>query len=151
MYKLIAIDLDGTLLDSKKRISQENREMVNRLISLGYQVVIATGRRYYSAKSIMKNLDRHLVIMANNGNIVRNSFNDEILIAKFLDMESYKDILWETKFHELHCIVHVDMYQEGIDMVVEKDDPRMKQLKYLSEKDKRYLSLPKKESENSKL
>lgn len=145
MYKLIAIDLDGTLLDSKKRISQDNMEMVNRLISLGYQVVIATGRRYYSAKTMVKNLDSHLVIMANNGNIVRNSFNDEILMSKFLDLESYKDILWEAKFHKLNSIVHVDMFQEGIDMVVEKDDPWMKQIKYLSEQDKRYLALPKKE------
>jgi len=36
LYRLIAIDLDGTLLNSSKRISEENRDAVNRLIGLGY-------------------------------------------------------------------------------------------------------------------
>ena len=145
MYRLIAIDLDGTLLNSSKKISEENREAVNRLISLGYQVVIATGRRYYSAKMLVKDLDSHLVIMANNGNIVRSSMDDVVLISKFLDRDSYLDILKEAKVHRLKGIVHVDRYLEGIDMVIEEDDLHRDHFKYLTEQDKRYLILPEKE------
>ncbi|MCR3954971.1 MAG: Cof-type HAD-IIB family hydrolase [Gudongella sp.] len=145
MYRLIAIDLDGTLLNSSKKISDENREAVNRLIGLGYQVVIATGRRYYSAKMLVKELDSHLVIMANNGNIVRSSLDDVVLKSKFLDRESYLDILKEAKDHRLRGIVHVDRYLEGIDMVVEQDDLYKEHLRYLTEQDKRYLILPEKE------
>ena len=145
MYRLIAIDLDGTLLNSSKKISQENKEAVNRLIGLGYQVVIATGRRYYSAKMLVKELDNHLVIMANNGNIVRSSLDDVVLISKFLDRESYLDILKEAKEHRLRGIVHVDKYLEGIDMVVEQDDLFGDHMKYFTEQDKRYLVLPEKE------
>ena len=145
LYRLIAIDLDGTLLNSSKRISEENRDAVNRLIGLGYQVVIATGRRYYSAKMLVKDLDSHLVIMANNGNIVRSSLDDVVLISKFLDRGSYLDILKEAKVHRLKGIVHVDRYLEGIDMVVEEDDLHMNHFKYLTEQDKRYLILPEKE------
>lgn len=145
LYKLIAIDLDGTLLNSRKKISTENRDMVNRIISLGYQVVIATGRRYYSAKLLVNELDSHLVILANNGNIVRSSMDDVVLISKFLDRESYWDILDEAKKYNLRGIVHVDQYLEGIDMVVEQDDLHNDHMKYLTEKDKRYLILPEKE------
>ncbi|MGM0396576.1 MAG: Cof-type HAD-IIB family hydrolase [Bacillota bacterium] len=145
MFKLIAIDLDGTLLDSNKRISPENREIVNRLIREGYQVVIATGRRYYSAKMLVKELDSHMVIVANNGNIVRSSLDDKILISKFMDRESYRDILDEAKLNGLHGIVHIDRYQEGIDIAVEKDEIHGEHLKYMTEMDKRYLVLPEKE------
>jgi hypothetical protein len=145
LYRLIAIDLDGTLLNSSKKISDENRDAVNRLIGLGYQVVIATGRRYYSAKMLVKDLDSHLVIMANNGNIVRSSLDDVVLISKFLDRESYLDILKEAKEHRLRGIVHVDKYLEGIDMVVEQDDLLGDHMKYLTEQDKRYLVVPEKE------
>ena len=54
MYKLIAIDLDGTLLDDHKEISKENIQLINKLIERDYEVVIATGRRYWSAKELTK-------------------------------------------------------------------------------------------------
>ena len=41
MLKLIAIDLDGTLLNNKKKITQENLSFINKLIHIGYEVVIA--------------------------------------------------------------------------------------------------------------
>ena len=145
MYRLIAIDLDGTLLDSKKRISRDNIDMVNKLISIGYQVVIATGRRYYSAKMLIRDLDSHLVVMANNGNIVRNSLDDSLILSKFLQRSSFVDILKEGKLHNLRGIVHVDMYQKGIDMVVELDEMGSEHMRYMTEADKRYLVLPEKE------
>ena len=67
MYKLIAIDLDGTLLDDKKEISKENVDLIKELIEKGYEVVIATGRRYWSAKELTKNIDKPLTILANKG------------------------------------------------------------------------------------
>ena len=45
-YKLIATDLDGTLLDSKGRLSEENRAALQVLAQKGVQLSIATGRTY---------------------------------------------------------------------------------------------------------
>ncbi len=73
MYKLIAIDLDGTLLDDHKEISKENIQLINKLIERDYEVVIATGRRYWSAKELTKTINKPLVILANNGSIVRET------------------------------------------------------------------------------
>lgn len=145
LFKLIAIDLDGTLLNKDRKISKENKDIINRIIELGYEVVIATGRRYYSAKQMVKELDNHLIILANNGNIVRRSFDDELVFAKFLDHEAYKDIILEGKKFGLHGIVHVDLYHEGVDMVVEMDEVNNSHMMYLSEPDKRYLVIPEKE------
>lgn len=145
MIKLIAIDLDGTLLDDRKSIPQQNVLIIRRLVEAGYQVVIATGRRYYSAKKLTETLGGHFVILANNGNIVRNTDDDRLIISKFLDSDSYRDLLTEAESYGLRGIVHVDMYSQGIDMVLEKDDKNKDHLKYITERDSRYLLLPRKE------
>ena len=58
MYKLIAIDLDGTLLNDEKEIPKENIKTINELMKRGYEVVFATGRRYMSAKSFIDDLQK---------------------------------------------------------------------------------------------
>ena len=97
MYKLIAIDLDGTLLDDKKKIPRENIEVVNQLIDMGYEVVIATGRRYWSAKELTKDIDRSMVILANNGNVVRHTKDDQVIIKKYLDLEDFRIVIEEGR------------------------------------------------------
>lgn len=121
MYKLIAIDLDGTLLDDKKEISKENLDTISELIEKGYEVVIATGRRYWSAKELTKGIDRHMTILANNGNIVRNSEDDKIIFARYLNIEDFKIIIEEGNRRNLHPIIHIDGYEEGIDIIIESD------------------------------
>lgn len=119
MYKLIAIDLDGTLLDDMKTIPQENLDLINELIRRKYEIVIATGRRYWSAKELTKEIDSHMTILANNGNIVRNSENDKVIFSKYLNMEDFRIVVEEGRKRNLNPIVHIDGYEEGIDMIIE--------------------------------
>ena len=138
MYKLIAIDLDGTLLDDKKEISKENVDLIKELIEKGYEVVIATGRRYWSAKELTKNIDKPLTILANNGNIVRETKNDQIIIEKYLDIEDFQTVVRRGKQKNLHPIIHVDNYENGYDMIVELDIGNSSYSNYFSPDEKRY-------------
>ena len=54
MVKLIAIDLDGTLLDKGKYISDKNIEAIRFAQKRGIEVVIATGRANFDAQNILK-------------------------------------------------------------------------------------------------
>ena len=45
-YKLIALDLDDTLLDSEKRISRANMDAITAAHEKGVQIVLASGRAY---------------------------------------------------------------------------------------------------------
>lgn len=147
LYKLIAIDLDGTLLNDRKKVSDYNIEVLNRLIEKGYEIVIATGRRYFSAKSFLKGINSHLVILANNGNIVRSSEDDKVILSKFMDKNAYVDLLNEAKDLGLKGIVHVDLFDEGVDMIFELDEIEQSHKKYIFEDDNRYLLLQKHEIE----
>lgn len=138
MYKLIAIDLDGTLLDDKKDIPEDNLKLVKELIDNGYEVVIATGRRYWSAKQLVKNIERPMVILANNGNIVRDTKDDKIIIKKYLDLKDFRTLIQEGKERGLHPIIHVDQYEEGIDLIIEMDKAHKKYYNYVAQSEERY-------------
>ncbi len=145
MIKLIAIDLDGTLLNNNRIIPDENVRVIKHLVNAGLEIVIATGRRYYSAKKLTEQLGGHFTILANNGNIVRRTDDDELLISKYLDAEAYRDILNEADILKLKGIIHVDMFNQGIDIVLEYDGVDNSHMKIVTEGDKRFRIAPKEE------
>lgn len=122
MFKLIAIDLDGTLLNDKKLITRENLQTLNELILMGYEIVIATGRRYFSAKELTRGIDSHMTIIANNGNIVRRSEDDRVLFSKYMNELDYKYIIKEGRRRGLSPMVHVDYFNEGFDIILEDNE-----------------------------
>ena len=138
MYKLIAIDLDGTLLDNRKMIPKENLGVVHELIDKGYEVVIATGRRYWSAKQLIKDINSPLTILANNGNIVRNTKDDQVIIKKYLKLDDFKTLIQEGRKIGLNPIIHVDNYEQGIDLIIEMDKIHKDYYNYLSKFEERY-------------
>lgn len=121
MYKLIAMDLDGTLLNDNKTISKENLDTIHNLIQKGYEVVIATGRNYFSAKELTKEIMDNLIYISNNGNIIMDSKDDKAILNSFLNVHDYKRILIEGELRGLHPIVYIDYYAEGYDIIFQKD------------------------------
>ena len=71
ILKMIAMDLDGTLLDEEKNISQKDREAVREAIDRGYLVTLATGRMYRSALSYAQELGIKLPLVTYNGALVK--------------------------------------------------------------------------------
>ncbi|MBS4539551.1 Cof-type HAD-IIB family hydrolase [Clostridium sp. D2Q-11] len=137
-YKLVAIDLDGTLLTDDKEISKDNLDTLRSLIDKGIEVIIATGRRYWSAKKLIENLNMNIIIISNNGNIVRRVKDDKILIEKYLDLKDFNMLLREGKKLNLHPILHTNSYEKGWDFVVEYDINDKRYKNYISSEEKRY-------------
>lgn len=67
MAKLIAIDLDGTLLNSNNKISHENMDAIIHAQQKGIEIVIATGRAHFDVKNIFKQTGLSTWIIAANG------------------------------------------------------------------------------------
>lgn len=53
-YRLLVTDLDGTLLDRRGRVSQGNRNAIRRAREAGLEVVVATGRSWMEARSVVE-------------------------------------------------------------------------------------------------
>ena len=69
--RLLALDIDGTLLDSQGRIPDENRRAIARAQAAGVEIVLATGRRYEFARAIFEQLPAPLTLILSNGAIVK--------------------------------------------------------------------------------
>ncbi|MDO8617002.1 MAG: Cof-type HAD-IIB family hydrolase [Dehalococcoidia bacterium] len=86
-YKLIALDLDGTLLDSSLRLSDANAEALRQAIAAGVQVVLATSRWYGLAKRTADRLGISTPLICSNGAIVKRPADGKELLHLYLDRE----------------------------------------------------------------
>jgi len=73
VIRLLAIDIDGTLLDSRWQLPAANRDAVCDAVDAGVEVAIVTGRRYDFARPILDLLPCPLTAIVSNGAIVRSS------------------------------------------------------------------------------
>jgi len=71
--RLLAIDIDGTLLDSRHQISQVNLAALRRAREAGVQLVLVTGRRHYFALPVAEALGFEVGLISSNGAVTRSS------------------------------------------------------------------------------
>src|SRR5271166_6078448 len=71
--RLIAIDIDGTLLDSKVEISPANLNALRRALEAGIEIVLGTGRRHKFALPIAESLGFDLWLISSNGAVTRST------------------------------------------------------------------------------
>lgn len=95
MYQLIALDMDGTLLNEDKIISQRTLEAIAALKTLGKKVVLATGRPYNGIKHYIKQLDlldEHDYVVTFNGALVQSTKDSRILLDRPLNVAAYREL-----------------------------------------------------------
>ena len=92
MVKLVAIDLDGTLLDKGRYISKKNIEAIKFAQKNGVEVVIATGRAHFDAKNFIKETDIHPWIIGTNGATIHDP-NGELFYSVPLNQQVAGDML----------------------------------------------------------
>lgn len=78
-YKLICVDLDGTLLDKDGKITRENKAEIKKAYKNGIKIAITTGRRYPSAKQHLDLLEVEGMIIALNGAYIRGKVPHEFI------------------------------------------------------------------------
>lgn len=121
-YKMICLDLDGTLLTSQKTISKRNREAVQKAHENGFSIVVATGRQYRKAKELTDTLDVPLTLITNNGTVFRDG--DGHLIKNHpMKQEVVWDLIERGKTSPLKPVLHIDRFEDGYDMIIPNDLP----------------------------
>ena len=100
-YKLVAIDMDGTLLNSQDQISERNKKALLKAIDNGVHVVLATGRIYKSALYYQRYIGLKSPIIACNGAIISSS-QDDIIFENFIDYNSLKEIIQLAEENEMY-------------------------------------------------
>jgi Cof subfamily protein (haloacid dehalogenase superfamily) len=105
MKKLIAIDIDGTLLDSRLRLQKETEDVLRSLISEGHDVVLATGRPYRSLQVFYDRLGcKSPAIIFNGAGVINPSDPSFKSLALTFPKEEIKSILRDVDGKCLLCV-----------------------------------------------
>lgn len=93
MYKLVAIDLDGTLLNSYGEVSEKNTQMIQKAMEKGVEVVLASGRPIMSVKNLANEIGCNHYIICGNGAITYDVKQEQILYDRFLEKSKVLQII----------------------------------------------------------
>ncbi|SHK15399.1 hypothetical protein SAMN02745227_01652 [Anaerobranca californiensis DSM 14826] len=78
MFKLIALDIDGTLINSDGKISIVNKKIIKTAQNQGYLITLNTGRSFYSAYRYAEELGIDIPIITANGTLIRDPKTFEV-------------------------------------------------------------------------
>ena len=93
MYKLAAIDLDGTMLNSYGEITDNTKRVIRNSINNGKEVVLASGRSIDSILSIAKSIGNIKYIIAGNGAVLYDIQNEKNMYEKYIPKAKALEII----------------------------------------------------------
>ena len=108
MTKLIAVDVDGTLLNSKHEISEKTKNVLIRAIKEGHKVVIASGRQTAGIEFLAKKLEFHIhggLVSGFNGGQIKDIKTGEIISNHTMDINLTKKIIDFSKDLDIEMMI----------------------------------------------
>lgn len=93
MYKLVAIDLDGTLLNSFGEVTENTKNVLLEAKEKGIEIVLASGRPISSTKSLAVEIGLDNYIISGNGAVVYDIKNEAVVYDKFLSKEQVFNVI----------------------------------------------------------
>lgn len=92
MYKLVCIDMDGTLLNKDHKVSLENKKALEEALKRGVRIAISTGRVYPTIEVYSKLLGIDVDVICSNGAYIKERDSDDIIFKSTLSEELFNKI-----------------------------------------------------------
>lgn len=108
MYKLVAIDLDGTLLNSYGQVSKKNKEILKEAQERGIEIVLASGRSTNSVKNIANEIGDCKYIICGNGSLIYDLQKEEIIYDKFIEKAKALQIIKICEQNSIYYNVYTE-------------------------------------------
>ena len=93
MYKLVAVDLDGTLLNQYGDVTENTKRVIKNVMRKGIQVVLASGRSIDSIQNISNEIGASRYIVAGNGAVLYDIEEQKNLYENYIPIEKAKKII----------------------------------------------------------
>ena len=92
-YKLICIDMDGTLLNSRHKVSEASKTAIKKAHEMGVHIVISTGRMYTDAAYFSELIGVKSPVIASNGALIKEKDKDDIIYKSVMESSVTFEIL----------------------------------------------------------
>lgn len=114
-YRLLAIDIDGTLVNSRDELTEPTRGALIRAGAAGIHVVLATGRRYSRTLPLVEPLGLDVPLVTASGALVKHPADHRTLYRADFDRQTLRDALAIVDRMGYDPVVCADTYAEGFD------------------------------------
>ena len=116
-YKMVCIDMDGTLLNSKKKITQNTKDILKKVYDeKGVHVVITTGRIYNNAIYYSNLLGIKSAVISGNGAYIKEEYCEKEIYKETLSSKQCKEILEVCSefgvMPQIYTINHIYIYSK---------------------------------------
>ena len=132
MIKLLALDLDGTLLNSRGDISEKNIEAIRQAEESGVLVTIATGRRFRDALPVAYQLKLNAPVICHNGALLKYAESLETVAVSILAKATVGEILRVGKNHGGDALLSADPVGKGVLLYDTVSDANVPLQKYIA-------------------
>ncbi len=120
VIKLICIDLDGTLLNDEKKVSEKDRCTIQQARTKGINVTIFTGRNYHAALPYVQELGIEIPVAFQNGALIATPSVNKIFRMITLDSKIAMETIRLSKKYGLFPVVYESFFSRQ-DMLLEND------------------------------
>jgi len=110
--RLLAIDIDGTLLDAKSQVPEANLAALRRAYAGGIEIVLTTGRRHSFALPIAESLGFGLWLISSNGAITK-SIGGEVFHRDLLPSAVARRLVDHMRPFQRHAVLTFDQETRG--------------------------------------
>ena len=110
-YRLIAVDMDGTVLNSKKEITPRTVEAIQKALDAGYEVVLSTGRSLSEVEQYLKLFPQMRYAILCSGAVVKDLRTGETLHRRGLDPDTARRVVEAGKGME---VSHLYFIGDGV-------------------------------------
>ena len=107
-YKMLAVDLDGTLLDENHQLTKRVRSALYQVADAGVQVVIATGRMFQSAAKIVEEIGMDLPMVTYNGALIRSGLSGRTFHHQKLDTDAARKFVALMRAESVEPLAYIE-------------------------------------------
>ena len=130
MYRLLAIDIDGTLVNSRDELTEATKAALTRASEAGIQVVLATGRRFSHALPLVEPLGIDVPLVTASGALVKDPITHQTLYQAQFDPRLLQEAVTLIDREGFDPVLCADTFAEGFDYYYPSAEPRTPELAY---------------------
>mgnify|MGYP001036275545 CR=1 FL=1 len=93
MIKLIATDMDGTLVNDQGKINEKIFDLINNLNEKGIKFLAASGRSYDQLNKNFEKVDTNMIFIAHNGALIKYNRNGKTLYSNCISQEDIQEVI----------------------------------------------------------
>lgn len=114
-YRLLALDIDGTLVNSRDELTAPTKEALLRAAAAGLRIVLATGRRYSRTLPLVAPLQLDLPLITSSGALIKRPADHHTLYRAQFERELLCDVLALLDGLGYSAVLYGDTYHDGFD------------------------------------